>query len=74
MKLRWKTLFVQVVIWTVSEVALNCVGMDDLADYSEFILDRKQALIEAIAESTSFRGVPFSILQCPDFPQAFRFA
>jgi hypothetical protein len=46
MKLRWKTLFVQVVIWAVSEVALTLVGVDDLADYSEFILDRKHALIE----------------------------
>lgn len=56
MKLRWKTLFVQVVVWAVSEVALTCAGMDDLADYSEFILDRKQALIEAISVQQNFFG------------------
>lgn len=74
MKLRWKTLLVQVAIWAVSEVALTCVGLDDLADYSEFILDRKHALLEAIAESTSFRITPFSISRCPDIPQVFHFA
>jgi hypothetical protein len=63
MKLRWKTLFVQVAIWAVSEVALTCVGVDDLADYSEFILDRKQALIEAISKSTPSATAPFSL--CP---------
>ncbi|MBD1854676.1 MULTISPECIES: hypothetical protein [Leptolyngbya] len=63
MKLRWKTLFVQVAIWAVSEVALTCVGIDDLADYSEFILDRKQAFIEAISKSTPFATAPFPF--CP---------
>ncbi len=35
MKVRWKFLFIQGVIWLVSEILLTLVGLDDLADYSE---------------------------------------
>ena len=27
-------------VWLSAEIILNCVGLDDLADYSEFIFER----------------------------------
>ena len=34
-KLLWKT-----ILWLVAEIYLNFLGIDDLADYSEFIFER----------------------------------
>jgi hypothetical protein len=31
---------VKFVLWLVVEIMLNLVGMDDLADYSEFLFER----------------------------------
>lgn len=35
-QVRWKKLFFQTTMWLVAEVFLTCIGIDDLADYSEF--------------------------------------
>ncbi len=35
-QVRWKKLFLQTTMWLVAEVFLTCIGIDDLADYSEF--------------------------------------
>lgn len=32
-------LIAKTVIWLAAEILLNCLGMDDLADYSEFIFE-----------------------------------
>lgn len=40
MKLCWKTLLVRIIIWLLLEIGLNFLGLDDLADYSEFLWDR----------------------------------
>ncbi len=37
MKVRWTKLFWRTVVWLSAEVALTLLGVDDLADYSEFI-------------------------------------
>ena len=36
MKIYWKTLLVRITIWLVLEIGLNFLGLDSLADYSEF--------------------------------------
>lgn len=28
------------IVWLAAEIILNCVGLDDLADYSEFVFER----------------------------------
>ncbi len=38
MNLKWKTIFIKIIIWLVTEIYLNLLGLDTLADYSEFIL------------------------------------
>lgn len=32
---------VRIVVWLVAEVILNLIGLDDLADYSEFVLEKR---------------------------------
>ena len=32
---------VRIVVWLVAEIILNFTGIDDLADYSEFILEKR---------------------------------
>ena len=39
MDIRWKTLFTRTLIWLAAEVVLNSMGLDTLADYSEFVFD-----------------------------------
>ena len=31
----------KVVFWLATEITLSCMGLDDLADYSEFVFDNK---------------------------------
>jgi hypothetical protein len=40
MKLRWKKLLVKIILWLVAEIWFNFLGIDNLADYSEFIFAR----------------------------------
>ncbi len=40
MEVRWQTLLVRIAGWLTAELVLGFVGLDDLADYSEFALDR----------------------------------
>ena len=43
-EIRWKTLLSKSLIWIVAEILLSCLGVDTLADYSEFVFD-KTALV-----------------------------
>lgn len=50
MRVRWNKLFTQVAVWLVGELFLNLYGLDTLANYSEFLIDRQKALnINAVA-------------------------
>lgn len=44
MKLQWKKLLVKTTLWLAAEIILNVVGLDNLADYSEFIYEQDAAL------------------------------
>ena len=37
MSIKWKTLFVKSIAWLAAEIHLTFLGLDDLADYSEFL-------------------------------------
>ena len=41
MNIRWQKLLVKISFWLATEIVLNMVGIDDLADYSEFIYEHK---------------------------------
>ena len=40
MRVRWKKLLAKTLVWVVAEVLLTLLGLDNLADYSEFIFTR----------------------------------
>ena len=40
MKVRWQKLLLTTTLWLVAEIWLNFLGIDDLADYSEFIFGK----------------------------------
>lgn len=43
----------KIMIWLVAEILLNCLGIDDLADYSEFVFknNKDEKLIIELVES-----------------------
>ena len=41
----WKKLLFTITIWGVSEIVLGYVGLDNFADYSEFILERRADIV-----------------------------
>jgi hypothetical protein len=40
MQLKWKTFFIKLSVWIASEILLNFLGLDNLADYSEFVFEQ----------------------------------
>lgn len=38
MKIKWQKLVVKIFCWLLVEVVFSLIGIDDLADYSEFLL------------------------------------
>ncbi|AFY58444.1 hypothetical protein Riv7116_6088 [Rivularia sp. PCC 7116] len=41
MNVRWQKLLVKTSFWLATEIILNLIGIDDLADYSEFVYENK---------------------------------
>ncbi|EKU96227.1 hypothetical protein Lepto7375DRAFT_0206 [Leptolyngbya sp. PCC 7375] len=45
MQIHWPQFLLKILFWLSAEIALTCLGLDDLADYSEFLLqDRNNCL------------------------------
>ncbi len=41
MKTQWQQLFLKILFWLVLEAVFTVIGIDDLADYSEFLVTSK---------------------------------
>lgn len=41
MEIQWKTVLLKLIVWIAAEVVLNLLGLDSLADYSEFLHDQE---------------------------------
>ncbi|MEW6497955.1 MAG: hypothetical protein AB1589_36465 [Cyanobacteriota bacterium] len=41
----WKKLCVKATIWLATEIVLNLLGLDNLADYSEFLFEKEVAFV-----------------------------
>ncbi len=39
-KIHWKILLTRSLFWLIAEITLNCLGIDDLADYGEYVFER----------------------------------
>ncbi len=55
MQIKWKKLLRKTIVWLAAEIYLNFLGLDNLADYDEFInlsfTVRHGSLVLAIAPS-----------------------
>ena len=51
MKVKWSELFIKIVVWLSAEIFLTALGLDNLADYSEFVFQYR-ALIQIAQTST----------------------
>ncbi|NJK29025.1 MAG: hypothetical protein HC851_16595 [Acaryochloris sp. RU_4_1] len=40
MIIRWQKLLISLSLWIIAEICFNLVGMDELADYSEYVFER----------------------------------
>ncbi len=40
MKIRWKLFTSKMIMWFAAEITLTCLGIDDLADYTEFLSEK----------------------------------
>ena len=45
MNIRWKILLFKSIFWLFAEIFLNVIGVDDLADYSEFVFERNTIVL-----------------------------
>ncbi len=41
MQVQWPQLFLKTSVWLCTEIALTFLGLDDLADYSEFVFQNR---------------------------------
>ncbi len=47
--MKWQKLLIKITFWFIAEVLLNIFGMDDLADYSEFVFEHRHTHISNVA-------------------------
>ncbi len=46
MQVKWEKLIAKLAIWLVAEIYLNSLGIDTLADYSEFLFERNVIVLQ----------------------------
>ena len=51
MPVRWKRLFLESMVWLAAEIILTSIGLDDLADYSEYHITSKQGAISQLVHT-----------------------
>ena len=42
MSIQWKKLFLSLGYWLIAELCFNFLGIDDMADYTEFITEQNR--------------------------------
>ena len=62
-KIKWKKLLLETSIWFIAEIILSLIGIDDLADYSEFLLEQKSVAIIDRVMTTFFQLRPKSFFR-----------
>ncbi|MBT9315077.1 hypothetical protein [Leptothoe spongobia] len=45
METRWRFALLKISVWVVAEIAFSILGMDTLADYSEFVFERNVSVV-----------------------------
>jgi hypothetical protein len=45
MNAQWRKVIIRLSIWLMAEILLSCLGIDDLADYSEYLYERNSIVL-----------------------------
>ena len=48
--MQWKKIWVKAAIWFITEIILNLLGFDNLADYSEFLFEKEIAIATSLPQ------------------------
>jgi|GEM_PF-2860716 len=59
MKVQWKTLLLKLIVWLATEILLNFLGTDDLANYTEFLFEDDNPVI--VQQITYTYGVNYPV-------------
>lgn len=49
MQLRQQKIWTRMLMWLMAEILLNWVGFDNLADYSEFVFEKRSVVLVRLA-------------------------
>ena len=52
MKIQWQKLWFKIILWLGAEILLTSIGLDDLADYSEFLCQQQEMALMGKAYPT----------------------
>ncbi|MGB5634911.1 MAG: hypothetical protein WBM44_03985 [Waterburya sp.] len=52
MKVKWSQLVLKIIVWLFAEMYLTVLGLDNLADYGEFVFQYKALVTIAEASTT----------------------
>lgn len=58
MKVKWSKLILKTIIWLSAEIYLTAIGLDNLADYGEFMFQDRVAIQIAEAPNTNTFNFP----------------
>lgn len=53
MKSHWKKLLIKTTVWLAAEILLNLLGLDNIADYSEFIYEQEVTVLIQLPQPTT---------------------
>jgi hypothetical protein len=45
MQVKWKKLLLNLIVWATTELFLNFLGIDSLANYGEFVFERESVIL-----------------------------
>lgn len=45
MKVQWQKMVVKITVWVVAEIILNLIGLDNVADYTEFVFEQDMVIL-----------------------------
>ena len=45
MKVQWQKMVVKITVWVVAEIILNLIGLDNVAEYTEFVFEQDMVIL-----------------------------
>jgi hypothetical protein len=58
MKTQWQKILLKITCWLIVEIILNLLGLDNLADYSEFVFEDKTASLKSYIAEVAIPSSP----------------